>query len=167
MGANRIAGLPGCRPNARLVSPSGWPPSVVGPREYTSRPVLERGGPRLGSDAHHQRTSTLQNVLPSMRRCVLAVGETVHTFLRRQALRRRGIRLVRPKDGVSSPPFVMLPPIGTLIPVSFEQPTSSTSLVATGVWWRQSRAARPILASAVIPERDQVPAAQPAELRVG
>jgi len=88
-------------------------------------------------------------------------GKTPPTFLGSRAVRKRRIRLVRPKLGGLSPPFVMLPP------VSFEPPASSASVMATGVRRWQSGAARVVLASAVIPRRDQVPAAQPGNLDVG
>jgi hypothetical protein len=87
-------------------------------------------------------------------------GQTLPTFLGCRAPGRRRIRLARPKLGGFPPPFVMLPP------VSLEPPASSTSVMATGVRRWQSGAAR-VLASAVIPRRDQVPAAQPGNLDVG
>ena len=87
-------------------------------------------------------------------------GQTLPTFLGCRAPGRRRIRLARPKLGRFPPPFVMLPP------VSLETPASSTSVMATGVRRWQSRAARLVLASAVIPRRDQVPAAQPGNLDV-
>src|SRR4030095_3692467 len=97
---------------------------------------------------------------------MLAVGQTLPTLVARQT--PKGVEVALCGSDLSLTHHLLSCSRGlAFIPVWFAASVHAALVMAPSVRWRQFRASRLILASAVVPDREHVTAARPGNLRVG